>query len=120
MSRRLSVYPFSEPEYVKGLLSRGEDPNLKYENFKRREETPWIIVLKLVREALRRNWIEADGDNKKWVEIIRLFIEGGADVNVVIADDGMDPEIEGKGVIDSVLDKFEIEDLRVVRAMMGT
>jgi hypothetical protein len=116
--RRYTVYPPSSPSFVRALLESGQDPNLIYLDFKKKEQTPWLDALKLVREALRRDWIQEEG-SQRWVEILRIFVEGGADIDAVIVADTFDPEIKARGVIDAVLEKFNIETLIRLREMMG-
>lgn len=75
-------------------------------------------MLKLVRQALRRNFIE-DSEVGRWTEILKAFVEAGANVEAVILADAWDPEISAMGVVDAVLEQFELEELRSVRTLMA-
>jgi len=120
INRRQTVYPLSSPSFVQTLLDMKQDPNLVYSDFKGKEETPWLCCLKLVREALRREWI--DVSNKKelqrWTEIVHSLVQCGADVNMVILADTWDPKIRALAVIEAVLEKFDVSEIRRVRDLM--
>ena len=120
ISRRQTVFPLSSPTFVKTLLDNDQDPNLEYLDFKKLPETPWLHCLKLVREALRRNWIDVrqKDELERWTKILCLFVEHGADVNAVIKADAFDPEINAFGVLDAVLEKFDVPEIRRVRKLM--
>lgn len=127
-SRQKTIYPTSSLSLVQGLLrySRkySSSPYLSpligslNEPFtsvilKRKEVTPWIMVLRHIRDAKRRGWIELfdvdqDGTDR-WTSIVKcLVLEGGADRNAVVKGDGWDPEIDAKGVLGhgGILDDF--------------
>ncbi|RDW75803.1 hypothetical protein BP5796_06624 [Coleophoma crateriformis] len=119
ISRRQSVYPLSDPEFVQELLHTNQDPNLVYIDSGKKEETPWLSCIKLVREALRRKWITAaSGDVERWTKILRLYVEAGADVDAVILADAWDPEVTVLGVVESVLDAFDFQGLKAVKDLM--
>lgn len=119
VNRRRTVFPLSEPAFVKSLLSAGQDPNLQYSNFAGKNETPWLNCLRHVREALRRGWISVkDGQLQRWKLILLLFIEHGAEVNAVLATDRWDPEITALGVVDAVYEEFEVEEVGRLRDAM--
>lgn len=117
VNRKHTVFPLSSPTFVRALLKE-QNPNSVYLNFSKRKENPWVEVLKLVRQALRRNFIE-DSEVGRWTEILKAFVEAGANVEAVILADAWDPEISAMGVVDAVLEQFELEELRSVRTLMA-
>lgn len=120
INRRQTVYPLSSPSLVKTLLEANQDPNLVYINFKGKDETPWLCCLKLVREALRRGWIDVSDKKElqRWSEILYLLVQHGANVNAVILADAFDPEIRALAVVEAVLGKFGVREIRRVRDLM--
>ena len=120
INRRQTVYPLSLPSFVKALLEDDQDPNLVYSDFKGKEETPWLFCLKLVREALRRDWIDVSNKQElqRWTEILCLFVNNGANVNAVILADAFDPEIKALSVIEAVLIKYDVVEVGRVRDLM--
>jgi len=120
ISRRQTVYPLSSPSFVKMLLECKQDPNLVYSNFQGKKETPWLCCLRLVREALRRDWIDVldKKELQRWTEILCLLVHSGADINLVILADAFDPEIRALAVIEAVLEKFDALEIRQVRDLM--
>jgi hypothetical protein len=93
-SRQNTVYPLSSPDVIKALLDRGQAPNLMYKNLANKDETPWLLALKVIREAERRGWIERNESEegiKRWARIAELIIEHGADPNALILKDMWDP-----------------------------
>lgn len=120
LSRRQTVFPLSSPSFVKILLENNQDPNLPYLDFRAKEQTPWLNALKFVREALRRDWIDVtDKKNlQRWTGVLYLLVHHGADVNAVILADVYDPEINALAVIDAVLQKFDVLEVRRLRDFM--
>jgi hypothetical protein len=115
-NRRKTVYPFSTPEFVGMLLENGEDPNCQYHDLFGKQTTPWLLALSYVREADRRGWmrfydIDEDGE-KRWVPILRLFIQHGADPNALIVKDNWDPAATALDVIDGVFEKYASKNLK--------
>jgi hypothetical protein len=119
VNRRKSVYPPSTPEVVGMLLVNGQDPNLHYRDLRDKEETPWLLALKCVREADRRGWIRPfdidESGVKRWVRILTLFVEHGADVNALILEDKWDPAASALDVVEMVLEKYFSNDVNELR-----
>lgn len=67
--------------------------------------TPWIQVLRHLRDAKRRGWIEPFEvevtGTRRWTKIVALLLsdEGGADRDAVIIGDSWDPEISTAGML---------------------
>ncbi|MCJ1236845.1 hypothetical protein MMC14_004827 [Varicellaria rhodocarpa] len=108
--RQYTLYPLSSPDLVETILKNGRDPNERYfiSTSKEETETPWLNTLKMLRQALRRGWIRSyDTDREegtqRWVRIMELFLEYGADANAVILADRWDPEITAVEVVTQVL-----------------
>lgn len=127
-SRQKTIYPTSSLSFVRGLLQYSQkyssnkllssligSPNEPFTSviLKRKEVTPWIMVLRHIRDAKRRGWVELfdvdhDGTDR-WTSIVEcLVLEGGADRHAVVQGDGWDPEVEAKGVLGrgGILDEF--------------
>lgn len=127
-SRQKTIYPASSLSFVQSLLHYSQkfssDPHLSSligspnESFtsvilKRKEVTPWVMVLRHIRDAKRRGWIEIfdvdyDGTDR-WTSIVECLVqEGGADRYAVVKGDSWDPEIDAKGVMgpEGILDEF--------------
>ncbi|KAL7918553.1 hypothetical protein ACQKWADRAFT_303800 [Trichoderma austrokoningii] len=108
-SRKKTIFPLSDIRLVEFLLRNqcriNRGPNDDYNDFETHmPRTPWITLLRHLRDARRRNWIEYyDVDPEgtaRWAEIVRLFVEvGGADKEAVVLKDGWDPEITALGVM---------------------
>ncbi|TFB02764.1 hypothetical protein CCMA1212_005505 [Trichoderma ghanense] len=109
-SRNKTIYPLSDPRLVALLLNNqcriNPGPNHPYTDFwTQQPRTPWITVLRHLRDARRRGWIEYyDVDPQgtaRWAEIVKLFVElGHADKKAVVAKDSWDPEITAAGVME--------------------
>ncbi|UNI18031.1 hypothetical protein JDV02_004328 [Purpureocillium takamizusanense] len=132
-SRNKTIFPLSDPALVRVLLRNetGSDSvmnpgvNHPYTDFMTRAPTtPWLALLRHLRDARRRGWIERyDTDTsgvERWADIVRLFIEvGGADPTAVVVKDSWDPEISALGVLellDETYGAVEIRDLRQLLA----
>jgi hypothetical protein len=123
-STQKTIFPLSDPQLVSGLLKDigpvNQGPNHEYLDFATRaKRTPWIALLRHLRDARRRDWIEYfDIDpqgTSRWATIVRLFIEGGADVKATVLADAWDPEITTVGVLkllEQTYGSFEIVQLR--------
>lgn len=118
-SRQKTIYPLSSPAFVQSLLvyskkyaSHGVlgpligSPNKGFQTklLHVKDATPWILVLRSVRDAKRRGWIRPfDIDSlgtERWTEIIvRLVLQGSADRETIIRDDGWDPETNALQVL---------------------
>jgi len=128
-SRQKSIYPLSSPSFVASLLqnpsSHNPGPNSVYIDFfpKGAQNTAWLALLKSFRRAHRRGWIaHLDMDPQgiaRWAEIVKLFLEAGADVDAVIAADRWDPEITALGVFEMLENEYcapEVSELRKIMA----
>ncbi|KAH8429872.1 uncharacterized protein LDX57_007545 [Aspergillus melleus] len=123
-SRQQTIYPLSDPHMVRNLLARSHrinpGPNHEYIDFETKiPMTSWVNLLRLLREAHRRGMIgyfdiDTNGIGR-WTEIVRLFVEGGANVNAVVAADSWDSEISTAGVIELLADTYcdpKLEELK--------
>ena len=108
-SRNKTVYPLSSPSFVRYLLDNpsplNPGPNYEYTNFLPRiPTTPWIALLRHLRDAHRRGWIaHLDADPRgtaRWAGIVGMFLDAGADADAVIEEDQFDPEITALGVLE--------------------
>jgi hypothetical protein len=122
-NRRKTIYPLSTPAFVGMLLANGGDPNLKYQDLFGKQTTPWLLTLEYVREADRRGWIRVyDVDlngTKRWVEILRIFIQHGADPNALILKDSWDPAATAMDVVSGVFEKFASQDLKELLELLS-
>ncbi|SPO04488.1 related to small s protein [Cephalotrichum gorgonifer] len=128
-SRKLTIYPLSSPQLVGFLLQNpsriNPGPNDEYTEFATRQpRTPWTALLRHLRDARRRGWIEfydiGPEGTARWSEIVRLFIEdGGADVDAVVAADIWDPEITARGVLEMLEETYGAVEIRRLRQLMG-
>lgn len=126
-SRKKSIYPLSDPELVMHILrtlsQRGKGPNDAYINFDTRKPiTPWLYLLRHLRDARRRGWIEYyDVDSAgtlRWGNIVRQFLSHGADVNAIILKDIWDPEISAIGVMELLEKTYGSAEVKSIREMM--
>lgn len=127
-SRQKTIYPLSTLSFVRALLEASE----KYAShptlssligglnttwssvlLKKKNVTTWIMVLRHIRDAKRRGWIERfDLDplgTERWSSIVECLVQqGAADRNAVVPRDFWDPQINAKGVLghDGILDEF--------------
>ncbi|KAL9618805.1 MAG: hypothetical protein Q9160_006528 [Pyrenula sp. 1 TL-2023] len=111
IDRRKSVYPLLDPQLILTLLKGGQNSNQAYTDvMTRQRRTPWLYVLRCVREADRRGWIKHyDVDPmgvERWVAIMISFVNYGADPNAMIEEDGWDPSATALEVIDVILQKY--------------
>ena len=112
IDRRKTVYPLSEPSVITSILDNGGSPNQPYRNLRNKPDTPWLIALKCVREGHRRGWIHYfSPDVKRWVKVLEVMLDYGADPNVVIEKDQWDPEITGMAVIENVAMEYFSADV---------
>ncbi|KAL6863709.1 hypothetical protein J3F83DRAFT_745339 [Trichoderma novae-zelandiae] len=127
-SRNRTIYPLSDPRLVGFLLNNqcriNPGPNHPYTDFwTRQPRTPWIAVLRHLRDARRRGWIEYyDVDPQgtaRWAEIVKLFVEaGGADKEAVVVKDSWDPEITAVGVMELLEGTYRAVEMRELVEMM--
>ncbi|RGP81730.1 hypothetical protein FLONG3_115 [Fusarium longipes] len=130
-SRNKTIFPMSSPALVQWLLSHpspiNPGPNHEYKHFETHQPlTPWITVLRHLRDAKRRGWIEYyDIDPEgtaRWAEIVRELVNY-ADLEAVVPKDIWDPEITALGVVEMLVDTYgsaEIERILVaMKERMG-
>ena len=119
-SRQKTIYPLSSTAMVDTLIRHPLfSPNAEYADFLTRQvRTPWIALLRHLRDAKRRRWIEyfdIDVDGiQRWAQIVYRFIDAGADVNAVVLEDRWDPEIRALEVmelLDSVYGAWEVKEI---------
>lgn len=124
-SRKKTIYPLSDPGLVEDLLRNAcrinRGANHPYLEFVTKADlTPWLAVLRHLRDARRRQWIklyDVDEDGtERWVRIVRLFLEvGGADPDALVKDDGWDPEITAEGVMELLDDTYSDIEIRKLK-----
>ena len=126
-SRNKSIFPLSDPDLVRFLLQHkcriNPGANHQYIDFTtRKHTTPWLSVLRHLRDARRRGWMEyydTDPDGTtRWAKIVRLFLEQGADANVMIPGDSWDPEISALGVLDLLDETYGSAEVRELRNLL--
>lgn len=118
-SRQKTIYPLSSPALVQSLLVYSKkysshsvlgpligSPNKEFwtKLLHVKDATPWIMVLRSVRDAKRRGWIKPFDieplGTERWTRIIEcLVMEGGADRDAVVRKDGWDPEANALEVL---------------------
>ena len=116
-SRQKTIFPLSSPSFVSSLLRspHRDHPlvgafvgasNTPYDSplNKQKNITPWHRVLRHLRDAKRRRWIEAFDVNpdgtERWTAIVRMLIEtGSADMKAVLEQDKWDPEASALDVL---------------------
>lgn len=127
-SRKRTIYPLSDPGLVGDLLAAAcrinPGANHHYLDFVTRAAlTPWLAVLRHLRDARRRRWIklyDVDEDGtKRWVEVVRLFLEvGGADPDAIVKADAWDPEITAQGVMELLDDTYADVEIRGLKDLL--
>ncbi|KAJ4160215.1 hypothetical protein NW754_003339 [Fusarium falciforme] len=125
-SRNKTIFPLSSPKLVRFLITHqstiNPGPDHKYKHFVTGQSTtPWLAVLRHLRDAKRRNWIEHyDIDpegTQRWAEIVTMFIEH-ADAKAVVKRDAWDPEITALGVMKLLEDTYGAADMQRLRVLM--
>jgi NACHT domain len=117
VSRENSVYPLSSPDLVEMLLKKGHDPNLVYKTLANKDETPWLLTLKKIREADRRKWIErleSEEGAKRWTKIVESYIQHGADPNALIVEDRWDPAASALDVLTMISEKHQFSSFKKI------
>ncbi|KAM3500258.1 hypothetical protein MY10362_006562 [Beauveria mimosiformis] len=130
-SRKKTIFPLSDPALVEDLLLLrttacrvNPGANHVYQDFTTRTDTtPWLAVLRHLRDARRRRWIrlyDVDAEGmRRWVKIVRLFLEvGGAEPEALVAEDGWDPEITAQGVLELLDDTYGDAEIRALRDLL--
>jgi hypothetical protein len=127
-SRQKTLFPLSDLSFVVKLLRSSQkyashltlspligDLNTPWSSvlLRRKNVTTWVMVLRHIRDAKRRGWIESfDTDlsgTNRWSLIVELLLrEGNADKQSVVVRDEWDPETTAKGILgrDGILDEF--------------
>ncbi|KAM5341543.1 hypothetical protein ACJ41O_014574 [Fusarium nematophilum] len=127
-SRNKTIFPLSSPKLAQYLLAHPSNvnpgPSHTYLDFTTRQPTtPWLTLLRHLRDARRRGWIQHYDVNPegiaRWAEMVRMFIEVGyADVNAVIAKDPWDPEITALGVMELLEDTYGSAEVSRIRKLV--
>lgn len=91
-------------------------------DFAQKEETPWLYALKAVRDGNRRGWIEdydiEERDVVRWVGIMKMLLEAGADPNAMIEETEGVPEITALEVVEIVCERYKSREIRGLRDLM--
>ncbi|KAF4447164.1 hypothetical protein F53441_9309 [Fusarium austroafricanum] len=125
-SRNKTIFPVSSPKLIHWLLNNpsriNPGPNHEYKHFiTHKPITPWVSVLRHLRDAKRRGWIEYyDIDPEgtaRWAEIVREFVKY-ADVKAVVLKDAWDPEITALGVMELLEETYGSAEVRRIRLAM--
>ncbi|KAK8012236.1 hypothetical protein PG991_009611 [Apiospora marii] len=119
-SRQKTIYPLSSLSFVRALLDASEKyasnpklsgliggvnaPPWSSPLLKKKQITTWIMVLRHLRDAKRRGWIERfDVDpsgTERWTAIVECLVQhGGADRHAVVPRDGWDPATSAEKVL---------------------
>ncbi|KAK7906440.1 hypothetical protein PG985_016446 [Apiospora marii] len=119
-SRQKTIYPLSSLSFVRALLDASEKyasnpklsgliggmnaPSWSSPLLKKKQITTWIMVLRHLRDAKRRGWIERfDVDpsgTERWTAIVECLVQhGGADRHAVVPRDGWDPATSAEKVL---------------------
>jgi len=127
-SRQKSIYPLSSPTFVSSLLRspnrHNPGPNDVYIDFfpPGAKNTAWLALLKSLRRAHRRGWIaHLDLDPQgtaRWAEIVKAFLQAGADVDAVIPADRWDAEISALGVLEMLERVYCAPEVSELRKLM--
>lgn len=127
-SRKKTIFPLSDIRLVEFLLRNqcriNPGANHDYTDFEtNKPRTPWITLLRHLRDARRRNWIEYyDVDPEgtaRWAEIVRLFVQvGGANKEALVLKDGWDPEITALGVMELLEETYGAVEMKELVKMV--
>ncbi|KAK8860141.1 hypothetical protein PGQ11_010875 [Apiospora arundinis] len=119
-SRQKTIFPLSSLSFVRALIDASDKyashpalsklisgpsaPSWSSPLLTKKDVTTWIMVLRHLRDAKRRGWIERfDVDptgTERWTAIVELLVRhGGADRDAVVVRDGWDPETSAQGVL---------------------
>ncbi|KAM0426374.1 hypothetical protein ACHAPT_008420 [Fusarium lateritium] len=125
-SRNKTIFPLSSPKLVRFLLTHQSSinpgPDHTYKHFVTGQPiTPWLALLRHLRDARRRGWIEYyDIDpegTKRWAEIVTMFIEH-ADVKAVVKRDAWDPEITALGMVELLEETYGSAEVHRLKLLM--
>lgn len=125
-SRNKTIFPMSSPKLVHWLLNNpsriNPGPNHKYKHFITHQSiTPWLAVLRHLRDAKRREWIEYYDINpegtSRWTKIVRELVQF-SDVSAVISKDMWDPEITALGVMEMLEETYGSAEVQRIRVLM--
>lgn len=115
-SRQNSIYPLSSLSFIRALLQipsrHNPGPNHTYTDFipAGAQNTPWVALLQHLRRGHRRGWIaHLDIDPQgttRWAEIVRLFLDAGADVGAVVSADRWHPEMSALEVLEMLENEY--------------
>ncbi|KAM0246712.1 hypothetical protein ACHAQJ_010110 [Trichoderma viride] len=127
-SRKKTIFPLSDAHLVEFLVRNqyriNPGVNHEYTDFETlKPRTPWITLLRHLRDARRRSWIEYYDVNPegtaRWAEIVRLFVEvGGADTEAVVVKDSWDSEIPAMGVLELLEGTYKAVEMRELAEMV--
>ena len=122
INRQLTVYPLADPTLIGIILSHDSNPNKAYNDFAQKEETPWLYALKGLRDGNRRGWIEyydvEEWGVVRWVGIMKMLLEAGADPNALIVETKWDPEATALEVVEMVCERFKSKEMKGLRDLM--
>jgi hypothetical protein len=129
-SRNKSIYPLSNPALVKYLLQTrsaiNPGANEEYADFTTLKKlTPWLALLRHLRDAHRREWIaHYDIDpqgTERWAEIVELYInEGVADHLAVVKRDAWDPEITAVALFELLETAYKATEVTKILQILKT
>jgi hypothetical protein len=88
----------------------------------RRDTMPWLEALECLREAHCRGWIEyycIDLEaTPRWVQILKLFLEHGADPNTCIAENRWDPAASALEIVGMVFEVYGAAEVKGLRDLL--
>jgi hypothetical protein len=125
-SRNKTIFPMSSPDLVIWLLSNpspiNPGPNHEYKHFETHQLlTPWIAMLRHLRDAKRRGWIEYYDTNPegtaRWAKIVREFVKF-ADLQAIVPKDIWDPEITALEVVEMLVEMYGSAEMERIRMAM--
>lgn len=102
VNRQQSIFPLSNPIIIDHLLKHGLNPNRREmtgrDGKPRIGKTPWETTLEAVQQAARLGWIEKD-DIPRWGRILEVFLQNGADPNVMVCATRKDVKESGRDLL---------------------
>ncbi len=140
IDRQQSLFPLASPRIVSRLLHAGADPNQQppsKQPLKRQSDddelqapqpvakdpkTPWVQILESVQQAARRGWIRRyDVDTSgisRWTEILRLFLEHGADPMAYVKATHKDRRETALGLLTRVAEEQHSMDVLKIKQLL--